>query len=108
MRVDSPCVERIIHFGVPRTIEIFFVKVEGLVTSGRDGRPELATMYYNNNDLTNLEGMQPIMREYSHIPSNSCGRKSSLNTGKSNKHSCCDVCRIIIVSALNVSSCKKS
>ena len=59
MGIDSPCVERVIHFGVPRTMESFFQE------SGRaemEGEPK-STLYFKNNDIgANDEGMEPIMR----------------------------------------------
>ena len=78
MGVDSPCVERIIHFGVPRTMESFFFEESG--TAGRDGRPATSTLYFNNNDIgANVEGMQPIMRDYCKNPQNVCRRKIVLS-----------------------------
>ena len=60
--VDSLCVERIILFGVPQAIKSFFQQ-GGRV--GRDGRPATSTLYFNNNDIgANVEGMQPIIRDY--------------------------------------------
>lgn len=59
MGIDSPYVERVIHFGVPRTMESFFQE------SGRaemEGEPK-STLYFKNNDIgANDEGMEPIMR----------------------------------------------
>ena len=61
MGIDSPYVERVIHFGVPRTMESF---LQESGSAGRDGRPAKSTLYFNNNDIgANVEGMQPIMRE---------------------------------------------
>ena len=92
MGVASSCVERIIHFGVPRTMD------SGL--AGRDGRPATSTLYFNNNDIgANVEGMQPIMRDYCENPQNVCRRKIVLShfgfgiPSLRDKHSCCNICR---------------
>ncbi|XP_067049882.1 uncharacterized protein [Acropora muricata] len=62
MGVDSPCVERVVHFGVPRTMESFFPRKW---KSWRDVRLAKSTLHFNNNDYgCNIEGMQPIMRDY--------------------------------------------
>ena len=97
MGVDSPCVERIIHFGVPRTMESFFQESG---RAGRDGRPATSTLYFNNNDIgANVEGMQPIMRDYCKNPQNVCRRKIVLShfgfgiPSPRDKHSCCNICR---------------
>ena len=64
--VDSLCIERIILFGVPQAINSFFQE-SGSV--GRDGRPAKSTLYFNNNDIgANVEGMQPIIRDYCKNP----------------------------------------
>ena len=77
MGVASPCVERIIHFGAPRTMESFFQDSE---LAGRDGRPATSTLYFNNNDIgANVEGMQPIMRDYCKNPQNVCRGKIVLS-----------------------------
>ena len=97
MGVASPCVERIIHFGVPRTMESFFQESG---RAGRDGRPATSTLYFNNNDIgANVEGMQPIMRDYCKNPQNVCRRKIVLShfgfgiPSPRDKHSCCNTCR---------------
>ena len=97
MGVDSPCVQRVIHFGVPRTMETFFQESG---RAGRDGRPATSTLYFNNNDIgANIEGMEPIMKDYCKNPRNTCRRKIVLNhfgfgiPSAQEKHSCCDICR---------------
>ena len=98
MGIDSPYVERIIHFGVPRTMESFFQQSG---RAGRDGRHAKSTLYFNNNDIgANVEGMQPIMREYCKNPKNECRRKIVLRhfgfgipTVQEKSHSCCDICQ---------------
>lgn len=98
MGVDSPCVERIIHFGVPRTMEIFFQESG---RAGRDGRRAQSSLYFNNTDIgANVEGLQPNMKNYCKNPKNECRRKIVLNHfgfgvpgGREKPHSCCDICR---------------
>ena len=97
MGVDSPCVERTIHFGVPQTMEGFFQESG---RAGRDGRPATSTLYFNNNDIgANVEGMQPIMRDYCKNPQNVSRIKivpSHFGFGipsPRDKHSCCNICR---------------
>ena len=48
MGVNSPCAERIIHFGVPELWRVFFQESG---RAGRDGRPATSTLYFNNNDI---------------------------------------------------------
>ena len=97
MGVDSPCVERTIHFGVSQTMESFFQESG---RAGRDGRPATSTLYFNNNDIgANVEGMQPIMRDYCKNPQNVCRRKIVLShfgfgiPSPRDKHSCYNICR---------------
>ena len=68
--------------------------------AGRDGRPATSTLYFNNNDIgANVEGMQPIMRDYCKNPQNVCRRKIVLShfgfgiPSVRDKHSCCNICR---------------
>ena len=97
MGIDSPYVERVIHFGVPRTMESFFQESG---RAGRDGRPAKSTLYFNNNDIgANVEGMQPIMTEYCKNPKSECRRKIILKhfgfgnpNVQENPGSCCDIC----------------
>lgn len=96
MGVDSPCVERIIHFGVPQTIESFFSRK-------RESWKRWEACHinsFNNNDIgANVEGMQPVMRDYGKNPQNVCKRKIVLShfgfgiPSPRDKHSCCNTCR---------------
>ena len=61
MGVNSPCVEKIIHFGVPELWRVFFKKVGELEEMG--GLPHQLLIYFNNNIGANVEGMQPVMRD---------------------------------------------
>ena len=76
MGVDSPCVERIIHFGVPQTIESFFSRK-------RESWKRWEACHinsFNNNDIgANVEGMQPVMRDNGKNPQNVCRRKIGLS-----------------------------
>ena len=65
-------VERVIHFGVPRTMESFFQESG---SAGKGGRPARSTLYFNNDIDANVEGMQPIVREYCKYPQSGCRRK---------------------------------
>lgn len=96
MGVDSPCVERVVHFGVPRTMKSFFQESG---RAGRDGRLAKSTLHFNNNDIgCNIEGMQPIMRDYCKNIKKTCRRKIVLShfgfyvPSTREKHSCCDIC----------------
>ena len=97
MGVDCPCFERTIPFCVPQTMERFFQESG---RTGRDGRPATSTLYFNNNDIgANVEGMQPIMRDYCKNPQNVCRRKIVLShfgfgiPSPRDKHGCCNICR---------------
>lgn len=98
MGIDSPYIERVSHFGVPRTMESFFQESG---RAGRDGRPAKSTVFFNNNDIGgNVEGMQPITREYCRNPNTTCRRKLIINyfgfgvpATTEQPHSCCDICR---------------
>ena len=68
--------------------------------AGRDGRPATSTLYFNNNDIgANVEGMQPIMRDYCKNPQNVSRIKivpSHFGFGipsPRDKHSCCNICQ---------------
>jgi len=98
MGVNSPCVERIIHFGVPELWRVFFKKVGELEEMG--GLAATSTLYFNNNDIgAKVEGMQPIMRDYCKNPQNVCRIKIVLShfgfgiPSPRDKHSCCNICQ---------------
>ena len=75
MGIDSTYVERVIHFGIPRTMESFFqeseeqAEVEGSFVS---------SLYVNNDMDANVQGMQPIVREYCKYPQSGCRKKTVL------------------------------
>ena len=78
-------------------MESFFQESGG---AGRDGRPAKSTLYFNNNDIgANVEGMQPVMRDYCKNPQNVCRRKIVLShfgfgiPSPRDKHSCYNICR---------------
>ena len=47
--------------------------------AGRSGRPAKSTLFVNNDIGANVEGMQPIVREYRKYPENGCCRNIVLN-----------------------------
>ena len=83
-------------FGVPQTIESFFSRK-------RESWKRWEACHinsFNNNDIgANVEGMQPVMRDYCKNPQNVCRRKighSHFGFGipsARDKHSCCNICR---------------
>ena len=94
MGVNSPCVEKIIHFGVPELWRVFFQESG---RAGRDGRPAASTLYFSNHDIgAKVEGIQPIMRDYCKNPQNVSRIKivpSHFGFGipsPRDKHSCCN------------------
>ena len=98
MGVNSPCVEKIIHFGAPELWRVFFKKVGELEEMA--GRPATSTLYFNNNDIgAKVEGMQLIMRDYCKNPQNVCRIKIVLShfgfgiPSPRDEHSCCNICQ---------------
>lgn len=65
---DVPDIRRVIHIGVPRTMEEYF---QDTGRAGRDGKEAIATLYYNGRDIG--KGKNPVddgMRELA--TSNKC------------------------------------
>ena len=90
--VDVPDIRRVIHIGVPKTMEEYFQETG---RAGRDGKEAIATLYYNGRDIG--KGKNPVddvMRELA--TSNKCKREIILRyfghepPKRSNLHSCCD------------------
>ena len=98
MGIDSPYVERVIHFGVPRTMESFFQESG---RAGRNGRRAKSTLYSNNNDIgANVEGKN-LKSE--------CRRKIILKhfgfgipNVQEKSNSCCDICEKSCLSEFSV------
>lgn len=93
--LNAPNVSHIIHCRPPTTIEKYFQEIG---RCGRSGQPSMATMYYNNNDLSkNRKGMTEEMADL--CRSKSCLRVFILNyfgfakpTIDLPKDKCCSVC----------------
>ena len=91
--VDVPNIRRVIHIGVPRTLEEYFQEAG---RCGRDGKPASATIFYNSYDIsTAKKGMAPSMREY--VRANKCKREMILSyfgykppKRAGVDHTCCD------------------
>ena len=90
--VDIPDIRKVIHIGVPKTMEEYFQETG---RAGRDGKEAVATLYYNGRDIA--KGKNPVdevMRELA--TTNKCKREIILRyfghepPKKSNLHSCCD------------------
>ena len=81
----------------PELWRVFFKKVGELEEMG--GLPHQLLIYFNNDIGANVEGMQPVMRDYCKNPQNVCRRKIVLShfgfgiPSLRDKHSCCNICR---------------
>ena len=81
----------------PELWRVFFKKVGELEEMG--GLPHQLLIYFNNDIGANVEGMQPVMRDYCKNPQNVCRRKIVLShfgfgiPSARDKHSCCNICR---------------
>ena len=74
--VDVPNIRRVIHIGVPHTIEEYFQEAG---RCGRDGKPATATIFYNSYDISKgKKRMAASMRKY--VTTNTkCKREMILN-----------------------------
>jgi ATP-dependent DNA helicase RecQ len=48
MGVDIPDIRQVVHIGPPRTVKAY---IQETGRAGRDGRPSVAYLYYNNRDI---------------------------------------------------------
>ena len=94
--IDVSSVERVVHIGVPYTMEEFFQETG---RAGRNGKQAESVLYYNSYDISRgKKSLQNIMREY--CTTQGCRRKailchfgSSLLSQHDKQHNCCDNCK---------------
>ena len=73
--VDVKNIRRVIHIGVPHTLEEYFQEAG---RCGRDGLPGNSTIYYNSYDVSAArKNMSQSMRDY--VSSNKCKREMILS-----------------------------
>ncbi|VDI41671.1 Hypothetical predicted protein [Mytilus galloprovincialis] len=96
MGTDAPDIRRVIHAGVPSTMETY---IQEIGRAGRDGNPAIAKLFFNKMDISSAaKGMTDGMRNYcqskecrrdyicTHFGFNNCFDKE--------KHDCCDICEL--------------
>lgn len=93
--IDVPTVERVIHIGVPYTMEEFFQETG---RAGRNGSQAISTVYFNSYDISKgKRALEAIMRQY--VTANSCRREIILRhfgasvASECCGHKCCDNCK---------------
>ena len=110
--IDCPNIRRVIHLGVPYTMEEYFQEAG---RAGRDGLPAKATIYYNAYDTSKAKrGLQDIMIKFVKSTSD-CKREIILQyfgyqapNRTDGGHDCCDYHRGICSCELCVIEAKKS
>ncbi|XP_028418840.1 mediator of RNA polymerase II transcription subunit 34-like [Dendronephthya gigantea] len=98
MGVDIPDIRQIIHVVPPCSMKAYFQETG---RAGRDGKPSLACLYYNNPDIAkNRQAMNDDMRNYCSNAS-ICLGKLLLNSLDAEQivcmkplHICCSVCKL--------------
>ena len=96
MGVDIPNIRQVIHVGPPCTVKAYLQETG---RAGRDGKPSMACLYYNNRDIAkNRVGMEDNMRNFC-SSDEKCLRKLMLKSLDYEQdvvtkplHLCCDVC----------------
>ena len=69
--IDVPTLERVIHIGIPCTMEDFFQETGH---AGRNGNSSMSVLYYNSYDISKgKKALQPVMRKYA--TTQSCRRE---------------------------------
>ena len=95
--IDVSTVERVIHIGVPYTMEEFFQETG---RAGRNGKQANSTLYFNSYDISQgKKALQPSMRQY--CTTQSCRREVILRhfgvtltrEESDHHHNCCDKCK---------------
>lgn len=104
--IDVPTVERVVHIGVPYTMEEFFQETG---RAGRNGNHAESVLYYNSYDISKgKKALEPVMRQYA--TTKSCRREVILHhfgaspTLMTCGHNCCDNCK----QACNCSQCSSN
>ena len=94
--IDLPSIRRIVHIGVPHTMEEYFHEIGH---AGRDGLPANATMYFNSYDIRSGKNcVDAVMKEL--VTGKHCKRELILmyfgyklvRDFSQAMHSCCDIC----------------
>ncbi|CAC5403386.1 recQ [Mytilus coruscus] len=95
MGTDLPNVRRVIHAGVPKTLEIY---IQEIGRGGRHGKSSTAILYYNKSNISQaVPGMTDGMRDYCN--SKTCRAYLCEHFGcefseMNLKHECCDLCEM--------------